>query len=385
MIRTLPNFRQLVLLILPLGVLLSGCISGKNRFEQGDYDAATLQAIKRLRNNPNSSKAREVLPLAYKHAKEFHINQINMAKANSDEFRFDHVVAHYEKLNLLYNEIQRCPACKKIVPSAKPYQAELEDSRLTASKAHFNAGLRDLDLNTKLSARDAYQHFLNAKHYTPNFEKIDEYLRTSRMQGTIHVLIDEIPIHSRNLAISNEFFQNKIREFANDLNYTFVQFYRERELNNLSIDPDEVIVMRFDDFVVGQVYFKETIQEVSKDSVKIGTVQVEGEEIPAYGTVNAQVKRFHKSVTSTGLLDVQILNAFSGATLRQQKFPGTYIWEWDWATFNGQKEALSQSDLELIDRNELFPPAPQDLFVAFTQPIFNQVANFIRQHYRQDG
>jgi hypothetical protein len=169
------------------------------------------------------------------------------------------------------------------------------------------------------------------------------------------------------------------------LNYTFVQFYRERELYNLSIDPDEVIVMRFDDFVVGQVYFKETIQEVSKDSVKIGTVQVEGEEIPAYGTVNAQVKRFHKSVTSTGLLDVQILNAFSGATLRQQKFPGTYIWEWDWATFNGQKEALSQSDLELIDRNELFPPAPQDLFVAFTQPIFNQVANFIRQHYRQDG
>mgnify|MGYP000055958364 CR=1 FL=1 len=117
--------------------------------------------------------------------------------------------------------------------------------------------------------------------------------------------------------------------------------------------------------------------------MKIGTVEIEGEEFPAYGTVKATVSTFYKSVTSTGLLDVQIVNAFSGATIRQQKFPGTYIWEWDWATFQGQEEALTKEEEDLIDRRELFPPAPQDLFVAFTKPIFDQTANYLKRYYSQ--
>lgn len=372
---------KLVLSAISLSIMLGGCVSGKNRFEKGDYDTATYQAINRLRSNPENKKARKYLPLAYEHALEYHLSQIEILKRSQDEFRFDGIVDHYTSLNNLYNEIIQCPACIRMVKSPKVFQTERDENALLASKAHFNAGVRELDKNTKASGRAAYRHFLDARNYTPQFDKIEQYLDRALTLGTVHVLIEDIPVHSRSLTLTNEFFQNQILQFVRGFNHTFVRFYRASELDARGIDPDEVIVMQFDDFVVGQLYIKETIENVQKDSVKIGTMDTEKGKVPVYGTAKAKVTTYEKTLTSSGLLDFQIVDAHIGSTFVQKKLPGTHVWSTQWATFNGMEEALSKEQLERVRRNEAFPPSPQDLFVAFTQPIYNQIIVVIRNHY----
>jgi len=358
------------------------CTTGKKRLERGDYDTAVLQAVKRLRSNPDHKKASHTLPLAYEYASLYHLDAITRLRSSTAQFKYDEVVAHYEKLNHLYREIDRCPACKDLVYNVKYYQTELDEARLSASKAHFDQGLKDLEKKEMMKAREAYRHFQRARDYTPEYDKIDQYLNESLDLATMHVMIEDIPNHSRMLSLSNEFFQNQILEEVKRFNYAFVEFHTVAEIDQFNIEPDEVVLIKFDDFVVGQTYVKEKQIIRTRDSVQMGYVETEGGKVPAYGTARATLTHMFKSVTSTGLMDFQIINAASGQTLTQSKLPGTFIWEWDWGFYNGQEEALTDDDLELVRRKEAFPPPPQDLFIEFTKPIYSQIINQMRRYYR---
>jgi len=372
----------LLFLLAATAFVLSSCSTGKNKFEQGDYDTATLQAIKRLRSNPDNKKARRYLPLAYEHALEFHKDQVSQLSLSTDPMRFDGIVSHYEKLNGLYNQIKTCPACMKLVPSPELFQDELVAAKLSASKAHFAVGLDLLDNGDKESARRAYESFMTARTYTPEFDKIDDYIDSALVAGTVVVLIEDIPIHSRQLQLSNMFFQNSISEYAQRLNYRFVQFYSQAQLDVAGLVPDEVIVMEFDNFNLGQVTFQEKTIQLLKDSVKVGEVETSEGKKPVYGTAKAEYTEFVKTLSSSGLLDMQIVDAVSGQTLLQRKFPGTYVWRTDWATYKGMEDALTDEQIASTDRREAWPPGPQEMFVAFTQPIHDQVTNAIRRQYR---
>lgn len=361
----------------------TSCVSGKKRFENGDYDSATFILIKKLRNNPDNKKARQYLPLAYEHAVKYHRDVIKQLKESADPFKYDGVVSHYDKLNQLYNEIIKCPACLNIIPKPLLFQNEYNDAKVSASKAHFDYGVTELSKGTKETARSAYHHFMTAKNYQPQLSGIDTYLEQALHAGTVHVLVEDIPVHSRSLQLTNEFFQNAIMEHITALNYRFVRFYREADVaGSDDFVPDEVIVMQFDDFVVGQTTIKERVETIERDSVEIGKVTTEDGDKPVYGTVKAKLTTYEKTLTSSGLMDFQIVNAITGATIQQRKLPGTYVWQTQWATFNGQEEALSPEQIKLSKRREAFPPSPQDLFVEFTQPIYRQIIRSVDNYYR---
>jgi hypothetical protein len=61
---------------------------------------------------------------------------------------------------------------------------------------------------------------------------------------------------------------------------------------------------------------------------------------------------------------------------------GEFVWYTEWGYFNGDERALDEYFLEVVKLKEAYPPPPQDLFVAFTQPIFGQVTSKIRDFYR---
>ena len=205
------NISNPLVLLVSLIIMMTSvqCSSGLKRLEKGDYDTAVLQAVNRLRKKPDHKKARHVLLVAYEHAEDYHMNEVKLLKASTAQFRHDDIVGHYEAMNRLHDEISRCPACLNIIPNARYFQEELNVARLAASKAHFEQGLLDLEKNDLYKARDAYRHFQTAKNYTPEYDRIDEYLNTALDAATSHVLIDDIPLHSRSLAISNEFFRTR--------------------------------------------------------------------------------------------------------------------------------------------------------------------------------
>jgi hypothetical protein len=88
-------------------------------------------------------------------------------------------------------------------------------------------------------------------------------------------------------------------------------------------------------------------------------------------------------VSSSGTLQVKILDAYNKKILENKVFPGSFVWQTEWASYNGDQRALSKEQLDLCQKKPEAPPAPQDLFFEFTRPIFDQTRSFLRSYYRR--
>jgi hypothetical protein len=101
-----------------------------------------------------------------------------------------------------------------------------------------------------------------------------------------------------------------------------------------------------------------------------------------YGTVKATLHHYTKTTTSKGVVSFKIVDAKTGALLSVEKMPGEFVWVSEWATFNGDERALSAEQLRLTTLKELPPPPPQDLFIQFTRPIYDQITTKIKEFYK---
>lgn len=366
-------------------LLNSSCSSGKKAFEQGNYYGATLKAVDRLRSNPDSKKAGKTLSQSYPFAVQYIENQATAAMALQEVNKYKKVVQCYEQLNHMAAEIQRCPAALKVIPNPKTYFAELKTARDFGAEEQYKLGLTELDKETRQNARQAYYHFMEADRMVKNYKNTSELIPKAKYIATLKVLVENIPVSGTENELSSLFFYNEVFEQLRKSNTTeFVRFINEHEMEMEQIQPDQLLKMHFQEFVLGQMYDKETIREVSKDSVVVGSVKLEdGTELDAYNTVKARVKVYHRELSSGGVLDVLVMNAYSGQVESQKKFPGQFTWVSEWGSYTGDERALTNKDKKLITLQGEYPPAPQQLFVEFTRPIYNQVLPYLSRFYSQ--
>ncbi len=567
------------LMVLIAFMLLEGCTSGKKAYQKGNYDEAVLKAISRLRKSPNSKKASQTLMESYPLTISWHQDNVERAKQSNDDFKWERVVREYNQVNNLYSQLNRCPACLRLVNNPVHYVVELNDAKERAAAIRYQRGdellTRARSNHNRNEAIEAYRHFEVACNLMGEYRDARDKLAEAKFLATLKVVVEPIPAH-RSLQISHEFFENKILEFVETMQVNeFVQFYSFTEAKNIGLEePDQIIQLQFDDFVLGQVYLKEKEIQVSKDSVVLAVIKAQnivigsdvlaanilGEspgralkyfqatpifaspvlksdsyyyqggnnkmvtichKIPAslgksqtitvsqnalahhldhgdiqgtcngekdpqsqqkestksqtssnsptssnnsgtvntstsqssgtssqnatsttitqnssgsssnsqtsgsvnsqgasgytgsnlgtiqnntgntvittysnstvepkpttrkvYGTVKATVHVFNKTLSSRGILDFKIIDAHNQRVLTQEKMPGEFVWYTEWGYFNGDERALDDYFLEIVKLKEASPPPPQDLFVAFTQPIFSQITGKIRDFYR---
>jgi len=63
--------------------------------------------------------------------------------------------------------------------------------------------------------------------------------------------------------------------------------------------------------------------------------------------------------------------------------PSEYIWSIRWASYNGDKKALSDEELDMIEQSNLSIPSPQFMFEEFTAPLYDQVVSKLSNYYRR--
>ncbi|MDX2285372.1 MAG: hypothetical protein NW241_14500 [Bacteroidia bacterium] len=379
--------RLLPLLLLMALAALSACKATKKAYEQGDYESAVFNSIERLRRSPDSKKASQTLEAAYPALLEYYQERINTAKLGSDPLRWETVAEYYETLNRVYNEIQRAPAARRLLPNARNFTSEFNDATLKSAEARYALGMQRLELGRqgdRESAKMAYEHFQRALAFRPGFRDAESKMFEAQDWATLHIQIEPIPMHSRSLQLTNEFFENQIIEYIRSQQFSpFVRFYSAKEAGQLRREPDQIIRMMFDDFVVGQAYVKETVINRQRDSVIVGKATVGDSTVNVYGTVKAEVHRFQKEISSSGLLDYRIIDGRTGSLISNRKFPGTFVYYDRWGFFNGDERALDEDDKRFISKRREAPnPLPQDLFIEFTKPIFSQVTTFTGEFYR---
>jgi tetratricopeptide (TPR) repeat protein len=370
---------SLKIILFLLITILGACSSGKKLLEQGDYDRAVYTAVDRLKGSPSNRKARQTLTAAFSYAVQRHLKRIDEAKLSTAPFKWESIVSDYSALNNLANAVENCPACLEQIPDTRKFIKELDDARFYAAEERYNAGKKLLAQGTRESARTAYDHFDRANQFYPDFKDVRKLLDDAYLAAVLKVIVEPVQVNSRLYQLSNEFFQGKIAEFmAAYEERSFVKFYSPEEAKKMKLKADHLLSLSFDDFVVGQTYVKERIQDVKRDSVKLGET---AQKRPVYGTVKARVTTFEKTISSSGLLDFRIRDFNNGRIISQEKMPGTFIWRDVWGTFNGDERALTEEERRICRRKEIMPPPPQDLFIEFTKPIYSQLTTKIRGFY----
>ncbi len=370
-------------------IYLSSCSkSGTKALEQGNFYEAVLQSAEKLAKDTDNSKASAVLPEAYRNAQNEFLRDIERAQNANQQFRWEAVLDYYRKLNTMQAAIDKCMACRRLV-NAQSYFREEDNARENAAAERYALGVdlmksRPGTLPSREAARAAYNHFERITSFSPNYRDVQRRMEDALNAASFHVVLEQPKINSRLFQYSNEYFQDKIDEFlrTNRRMNKFIRFYSPQEAKSVKLNPDQIVRLEFIDFVVGETNVtNDRLTVVSKDSVKTGEATINGKKVPVYGKVKAQLVRSHKAVRSRGILSLEIIDYQSNRVLSREEIPGEFTWVNDWATYNGDERALSPADKALAQRREELPPPPQQLFIEFTKPIYDQVTNRIRRFY----
>lgn len=372
------------LLVLFVIVFLTACSSGKKAYEHGNYYEAVMQSVNRLRQNPDHSKSMEALRNAYPLALENLQTDANNQIASNSPSKWRNAIASYDKINQMYETIRQSPGALKVIPSPKNFYNEIGPLKEKAAEESYNAGIDALMKGTREDAKRAYFNFADAQAFVPGYKDVVEYLDKAKFEATLKVVLEQVAVPNR-YSLSGGFFQDKVEEYLHQ-NYPdrgFVKFYTPEEIKNIKLAKvDQILRIQFDDFSVGNTTINEKEETVKKDSVKVGEAKVDGKTIPVYNTVSAKLTTVRKEVLSTGLLSMVVMDAKTNGVLQHKKFSGEYSWVSTWGRFNGDDRALTDQQLAMCKRKEQQPPVPQDLFLEFTRPIYNQLIPALQGFYR---
>lgn len=365
---------------------VASCTSSKKLLKRGDYYGAVMTATAKLKKRPGNNKAQAALKRAFPLALHYFEDQIRKTKISGDPFQWSTIAKTYQSMNHMYEAIQSTPAARRIIGNPPSFYKEYAKVKEKAAAEQYRAGEEALANGTREGAKEAYYFFLRAGEYVPNFKDINRKMAEAKKMGTLIVVVEPQSVPSRFYKVSADFFYDQVNNYLRnrDRSYEFIDFYTSQEARRKGIrTPDQVLQLRFEDFVVGQTNTFRNKETISRDSVKIGETQQEGgEKQPIYGKVKATLISTRIEVISGGILSMTVLDGYDGSILNRHEMNGEFIWHDAWATFQGDERALTPEQLALCKHQAMAPPPPQDLFVQFTKPIYDQLTSQIDRFYR---
>ena len=369
--------------ILMVAVLCASCASNKKALQRGEYYTAAMEAIRQLRSNPNNTKQQQILLQAYPLLEENSLRKIKNANESNAPDKYCIAADEYLALNRVADAIYTCPKALQLIPQPEQYSRHLGEMLPKAAAEAYQLGDKNMNVNTIQSAREAYRYYLKTNEYVEGYRDVNAKIAMALNKATLKVVVQK-PITPQRYQLSSDFFyDNLMAQITRVTGDTFVRFYTEEEANGERLTrPDHYLALDFADFTVGAMKETKNTVEVNRDSVLVGTTNVNGRSQDVYGKVKADFTTLRREVISQGTLSVRIINASNDRVEQNRNVQGKFVWFNEWATYKGDERALTDRQKKMANTEPLMPPPQQDLFIEFTKPIFDQTVSFIKNYYR---
>jgi len=147
-----------------------------------------------------------------------------------------------------------------------------------------------------------------------------------------------------------------------------------------------VLQMGFYDFFIDRPQHLEQEQELNKQIEEKYQVKISKDStvtrtrmVPKKG----KIKILTDQVASGGLLELKAVEFQSQKIVFTDKIPGQYLWQNKYGIFVGDKGVLYNELSNILSNKMIMPPPAQDMFVLFTKPIFNQLADKLTNYFGQ--
>jgi hypothetical protein len=381
--------------------------SAKKYFEIGDYDSAVHAISRSLRIKADNQKGIRLLESAYPHAVRRHQSNIDRLKTLEDSSKWPDLVYEYEVLQNLGNEVESLKSALKIQINyhlalvVVDYRVELKEARPLAAEYHYTQGLKYRGDSSKKSQKKAAIDFKLAQKFIPNYKNAQALYEEARANATFTLLIsvfkgernisaylrDQMMIQQSNT--SKEFLRIITRDQLNiilreqGLFQAGVTANNDTEIGKLSGADHILSATILTTYRPVEKIKNEISQErevtVRKESYVDSAGVKKTKNIK--GKVKATVKHFKKSTGATLNLSYQIIDVNNGEMIFKGSLKKTENFIHEWATFKGDKRALSDHYKWLANRQEIFAPSRSDLYMKMAQAIPRQFHNKIYNHY----
>src|SRR6186713_392917 len=364
-------------------LLVAGCKTASKLYDKGNYDEAVELAVKKLQKKPDD-EMRALLQNAYRFAVNDHETRIHQLSNNTNDLKWEWIFSEYSSLQRLYEAIHRSPEALSIV-NPTDYSSYLHTYADRAADTRFQRGMMWMEKNDKLSFRNAYHEFEAALQYRPGELAFIERRNEAYENAVINVVV--MPMENNRYRFSsynNYDLTNLENDLLRQLQYNsgnqFVKFYSSWEANSQNIQADQLVDFRFSTFDIGRTRDERSTREVSKDIVVRETVYRPDSVVKEYKKVFAKITTTKRTMLSEGNLQINIRDA-GGRRLWNDNIRGDYNWCTEFFTYTGDERALGESDKQLVNRRQDYPPNEEEITRCIINEINSNMSGRVRNYF----
>lgn len=369
-------------IIVIIGILiLNSCNSSKKvekTIAKGNYDRAIILSVKKLsKNKQNKKKQKFILLLeeAFTKATQADMHDLERHEKDSDPEIIASIYETYVSLD------DRQELIKPILPlyinnsnrnavfNFIDYSSKINKSKDSLSSYLYSQALSLLKANNIISARKAYEDLKYLKSLNANYKDVNSLMETAHFKGTNFVLVSLI--NNTNQVIPSRLESDLLNFNTYDLDDFWTEFHSRQES---SIDYNYQLELLFTGIDVSPERLVEK-QKILKREVKDGFEYMldknghikkdslgNGIKVDKYITVRANYIEIHQEKACHIQAKAVLLNK-NNRELERFPLENEFIFLHDFAEIDGDKRALDNSQLGLIEKRELpFPSNEQLIF-----------------------
>ncbi|WP_053991338.1 hypothetical protein [Mangrovimonas sp. TPBH4] len=362
--------KQILLLSIILSLAMS--CSSKKQVERaintGNYNQAITEALRKLETNKNSKRKQDyamMLQEAFHKAQERDLNTIKHLKKDNNPELYTEIYELYNYLN------KRQEAIKPILPLVvedktitfkfQDYSNAISEWKNKTADYLYEKGLALLESNYKADIREAHNVLSYVERIHPNYEDTRELLLEAHERGIEHVIVNIK--NNTNQVIPRQLEQDLLNFDTYGLNQFWLAYHSNRisglqydfamelQLQLINISPEQIKerqIPREQEIVDGWQYQLDQNGNVMKDSL--------GNDIKVDKIikVKADLFEFQQFKSSQILGNAVFSDLKTQQTISTLPVDSGFIFEHFYATYRGDKRALTKDDLKLT-RNQAIP------------------------------
>ncbi len=381
-------------------LIITACSSVKTTQEainSGDYDKAIALAVKHLRSNKTKKGNQPYIPMledAFKKATEKDLSRIKFLKKEGNPESLERIFNLYQALNYRQELIKPLMPLRYLSNGKeakfkfKDYSSDIISAKTKLSDLLYSKakGLLDNSSN-KYDYRKAYDDLIYLDKITPNYRNTRSLIEEAHAKGTDYVLVSMknktrkiIPKRlSRDLLnIDTYGFDDlwTVYHSVKDKNFRY-DYGLELTLREINISPEQIREKQFvkeRQIKDGWEYLldKDGHQVIDKNGKKIKVDKMVNVKCELYQFTQFKSAEVAGQVKYTDFASKQLLKTFP--------IKSGFVFEHHYATYNGDKRALTKTFLDMIVLRAVKFPSNEQMVYDAGNDLKKHLKNIVRSN-----
>jgi hypothetical protein len=420
---------SIAIVLISVAQILTGCAgftkygelekNARQHYQSGDYDLAVFGCVESLILNPQYNKAQTLIKDTFRISVNAHQANIEELKASWAKFKWDNIVAEYKALIKLKRAVESLPTLKvrrtgEIIRfELTGYSQNLMEAEANAADVHYQAGIHLSHKEGMDLKKQAAKEFKTALHFVPDYKDASYRYEECRREAIKRMVIipfeDKTGKEGKYGAISEMITDEIIASVMGDPIATeFLELVSREELGRVLREQelqmsgwvDEQSVVEVGELLgVHEILFGKitqityippetpikrlkrktdvVVREVKHKDAEGGTTTKK-----VYRTVSAKVKIYTRKTKASIIGSYKIVEVKTAKLRKSASLRGETSFQYQWATYDGDKRALENEDKELIAKGKKLAPPEEELVLQAARNLSASLAEDLKAYVR---